>query len=191
MDVTSDRKPLESGRLNFGPLSRVAYCVTGVVVFGFLSFSIAKVVIGSIYYNDCPSSPLIPLFLLVGAFIPGLFVVNVRLRNENVHASIRRLGLLCTVLGILFSLAWLIIGTIWVIPTYIDVTQGNNSYNVTASGRNDTQATITTIRTASTQQATCDRTLIGFSFAVIVIDWILITFVICFACMLFYYLVCS
>ena len=67
------------------------------------------------YFHDCNIEKMIPIFLIVSAVAPMLFG-GFGKRNEDDSFG---LGAVCGIIGFLFSLAWLIAGTIAVKTTLL------------------------------------------------------------------------
>jgi len=117
---------------NHGPIAICCACLAGTVcmttllVLG-LSVPIASIVIGSLYKDQCPAEPHIPIFLIVlGAFgiIRDLFScckVTTTNKDEETPPA-------CNIIHLidLFLFAWIITGSYWVFriyaPDYVDST---------------------------------------------------------------------
>ena len=63
---------------------------------------------GAIYFHDCDLEKMIPIFLIVSAVAPMLFGGFAK-QNDDESFGV---GTCCGTIGFLFSLAWLIAGTL-------------------------------------------------------------------------------
>lgn len=140
---------------------RVALMCFGVVILVIVLFliglSMAKIVMGAIYFHDCDLERMIPIFLIVSAVAP-ILVVGFWIENDKDSSRAWR-G--CYITGFLFSLAWLIAGSVWVYGTWSKV-------------HADTYIPCPKVNaTAGCTQGTCNETLLTFSVAMVSIDWIL------------------
>lgn len=131
-------------------------CLVVILVIGLIGLGIAKIVMGAIYFHDCDLERMIPIFLIVSALAPILFGGFGRQNDEDSSGA----GTGCGIIGFLFSLAWLIAGSVWVYGTWSKV-------------HADTYIPCPKVNaTAGCTQGTCNETLLTFSFAMVIIDWI-------------------
>ncbi|CAB3366596.1 Hypothetical predicted protein [Cloeon dipterum] len=98
--------------LLFGTIGCMA-CIGLAVVVPF-----AMVVVGTLYYHDCPVEPKIPLFLVVGGAITLInnFPLDRADPNNEVTAPQRKSSLRAFLT--LFSFTWFVLGSFWVYKQY-------------------------------------------------------------------------
>ncbi|KAH3884626.1 uncharacterized protein LOC127837876 [Dreissena polymorpha] len=129
-----------------------------VVILG-LGLGIAKIVMGAVHLHDCPLKNMIPVWLIVSGVAPVFFCCSGRC---NIDESGEKSGVGCAmILGIirlLFNLAWLICGTVWIYP------------NVGKMNADDFIPCTKNITTGCTND--CHRPLLNFSVAMVTMDWI-------------------
>ncbi|XP_070552897.1 transmembrane protein 272-like [Ptychodera flava] len=108
-----------------------ALLLLGCLIFSAVSMAIpiTMIIIGSIYKDDCPAEPYIPIYLIVsGAFVLAAFFLSAcagdkkrRLVNDDVEdddsASYGCAKCLSSLIS-LFLLAWFIAGNVWIYETY-------------------------------------------------------------------------
>ncbi|KAL4219832.1 hypothetical protein ACF0H5_020244 [Mactra antiquata] len=134
-------------------------CFIVLIVFGLLGLGIAKIVMGAVHIHDCPIEKMIPIYLIVSGVAPIFFGGSSRNKDEDSESgSLART--ICGFIGLLFNIAWLICGSIWVYPNYGKV----NSDLPPCTGN----------MTTGCIQETCNKSLFTFAFAMVTIDWVLI-----------------
>ncbi|XP_063801208.1 transmembrane protein 272-like isoform X2 [Pseudophryne corroboree] len=109
-DVTAVGIPILRPK-NMDPALRLCYQIISLTVW--IGLSIAMIVMGAIYKNDCPIQPYIPIFLLVTGIthLVAIFVLFLRIVLETCSLVLEAL------LGT-FSFAWFIAGCVWVFKLY-------------------------------------------------------------------------
>lgn len=90
-----------------------ALCLQIVSIISWIGLSIATIVIGAIYKDDCPDQPYIPIFLLVTGGTYLVFFLLSFLRYVLETCSIILEGLIG-----MFNFVWFIIGSVWVFSMY-------------------------------------------------------------------------
>lgn len=145
--------------------------ITVVVVAG---LAIAQIVMGAMHLHDCSIEHFIPIWLIVsGAGFLSLSGYGLDKKDPKVSFVL--------VISLLFNIAWLICGSVWVYPNYTKVT-ADNFYPCTASVitnfttdvTTNATTTIASTTTTSCTQGDCDKSLITFAFAVMIVNWIFI-----------------
>ncbi|XP_075044815.1 transmembrane protein 272-like [Mixophyes fleayi] len=93
------------------PSTQLGYQIISFIIW--IGLSIALIVMGAIYKNDCPIQPYIPTFLLVTGItqLATVAIIFLRLVLETCSLVLEFL------LG-LFSFAWFITGCVWVFKVY-------------------------------------------------------------------------
>ncbi|XP_045168001.2 uncharacterized protein LOC123531258 [Mercenaria mercenaria] len=80
---------------------------------------VAKILIGAMYIDDCDRLQMIPIWLIVDAFIPILFVVGfVPYYKESTSDTMRQYGRICLIVALIVHLAWLACGCILIFPDW-------------------------------------------------------------------------
>ncbi|XP_019898902.2 transmembrane protein 272-like isoform X3 [Esox lucius] len=121
---------------------------SNVVPFAML---VANIVIGSVYLNDCPRQPYIPIYLIVlGAMgvVPVFSSCCCLISTPDSTSSLKVLCNICSGLVSLFLLCWFICGNVWIYSIY----QPNYNKNIP----NYNQTLINNLY--------CNRTLYLFAF---------------------------
>lgn len=131
-------------------------CVIFLLVLALLGYGIAKIVMGSVYIHDCPLEQMIPIYLIVSGLAPLLFG-GCRRKEEGQETSLG--SVVCSIVGLLFNIAWLICGSVWVYTHFGKL----NDVDFTRCEGNVTTGCLDEI---------CDKDLITFAFASITIDWV-------------------
>ncbi|KAH3786505.1 hypothetical protein DPMN_164612 [Dreissena polymorpha] len=136
------------------------WLVVCVVAIGLVGLGIAKIVMVAIYLNDCPLEHMIPIWLIVSGVVPILFGCSGRGNNDDSGENSG--GGYCAkvvgLIGLLFNMAWLICGSIWIYPNYGKMKADDFvpcTENITTGCTND-----------------CHQPLLIFSVAMVTIDWI-------------------
>ncbi|KAM3924269.1 transmembrane protein 272-like [Leptodactylus fuscus] len=85
-----------------------------------VGINISSIVIGVIYFNDCPGQPLIPYYLIVsgGASLLYLFMTCLPCIDSDRVTTINLANLCAQGLMILFLFAFFIVGNVWVYSLY-------------------------------------------------------------------------
>ncbi|KAK3598968.1 hypothetical protein CHS0354_024640 [Potamilus streckersoni] len=131
-------------------------CLFVIIVTALAGLGIAKIAMGAIYLHDCNLQSMIPIFLIVSGVAPVLFGGNASSNNEESNFLAKG----CSVIGLLFSIAWTIAGSVWVYPTWgIVKTEGYVPCTANA-----------------TNCKSCNDVVLTFAFAMVTIDWILLGF---------------
>lgn len=129
-------------------------CLVVLLVIALIGFGIAKIVMGSVYLHDCDIEYLIPIYLIVSGVAPIFFGGFGRQDDSNDNLC----GPVCGVIGLLFNLAWLICGSVWVYPNFGKL----NAVDFKQCTANVTDNCLT---------ASCNKDLATFAFAAVTIDW--------------------
>ncbi|XP_045202037.1 uncharacterized protein LOC123555494 [Mercenaria mercenaria] len=141
------------------------YCLIVMLLFGLIVFNIAKIVMGAVYFHECSIEKNIPIFLIVSGLASILASSNGRRNDEEI-------GLCWTSCGItvlLCNIAWVILGSIWIYPSYgklSNVDFKKCEGNMTADCLDDI----------------CDKDLIQFAIASVTIDWLFMGLWSCLIC---------
>ncbi|XP_045200409.2 transmembrane protein 272-like isoform X2 [Mercenaria mercenaria] len=134
-------------------------CLIVILMLALLAYGIAKIVMGSVYLHDCSIERFIPIYLIVSGVAPIVFGGFGRRDDDEPNLS----GNFCGVLGILFNVAWLICGSVWVYPNYGKL----NDVDFTTCSSNKTTECLDEI---------CDKDLMKFAISAVTIDWVFIGF---------------
>uniref|UniRef100_A0A3Q3IJB9 Uncharacterized protein n=1 Tax=Monopterus albus TaxID=43700 RepID=A0A3Q3IJB9_MONAL len=136
---------------------------------------VAQIAIGSVYLNDCPRQPYIPIYLIVvGVFGMVLSVLScLPCAQEPTDGTSNPLSRVCATwnsLTSLFLFCWFIAGNVWIYSIY------QPSYN----------------KNATNVDAYCNKTLYLFAFWTTTLFYILLgLFVIMGCCVLFCCFLCG
>ncbi|XP_078518268.1 transmembrane protein 272-like [Lissotriton helveticus] len=95
----------------------------GLMSLVWIALSIAEIVIGSVYLQQCPAQRFIPIYLIVN----GVTVIVMSLLS--IVAGLRPNKLVYAILALLslFWFAWLITGSVWTFPLYPNFTNCNRT----------------------------------------------------------------
>ncbi|XP_078518442.1 uncharacterized protein LOC144783232 [Lissotriton helveticus] len=95
----------------------------GLMSLVWIALSIAEIVIGSVYLQQCPAQRFIPIYLIVN----GVIVIVMSLLS--IVAGLRPNKLVYGILALLslFWFAWLITGSVWTFPLYPNFTNCNRT----------------------------------------------------------------
>ncbi|XP_078518269.1 transmembrane protein 272-like [Lissotriton helveticus] len=95
----------------------------GLMSLVWIALSIAEIVIGSVYLQQCPAQRFIPIYLIVN----GVTVIIMSLLS--IVAGLRPNKLVYGILALLslFWFAWLITGSVWTFPLYPNYTNCNRT----------------------------------------------------------------
>ncbi|WAR21955.1 hypothetical protein MAR_016007 [Mya arenaria] len=131
------------------------------IVYLFTS-SLKSNITGAIHLHDCPLQDLVPIWLIVSGVAPIFFGGSARKQGDDGDESQSPARSVCGVIGLIFNLAWLICGSLWVYPTFGTV---NNDDFVPCIGN---------VTTGCSQD--CHKPTLTFAFAMVTIDWIFFVF---------------
>jgi hypothetical protein len=100
------------------------YCT--VVIGIFLAIPVSMIVMGSVYFNDCPCEPFIPLYLVVGGCFGVLrnlssMVQRIKNKRENRNEENAHTNPFDGIVGC-FLVAWFIAGNVWIYRTQYKLT---------------------------------------------------------------------
>ncbi|CAL1533959.1 unnamed protein product [Lymnaea stagnalis] len=157
-------------------------CIYGVIV----GYSITKLVIGGIYFHDCPLQPLLPIFLIVDAIVMLATVSTtqcltrgrpeVKPKNGQCRTSaVQKAACGIAIMLILFHVAWLICGTIFVNDTRNTMYSPDHCINGTSG---PTDLTTTTSHHLTETCLSCHEGLTDFTFVIVIIQWTLVGLVV-------------
>ncbi|XP_045212511.2 uncharacterized protein LOC123563656 [Mercenaria mercenaria] len=146
-------------------IALVVLCPIAFFILASFGYGVAKIVMGSVHFNDCKIETLIPVYLIVSGVSPVLFTGFCCKDNDD--GSSCGPGTVCGIIGFLFNLSWLICGSVWVCPNYKSL--------VTDEFRQCTENV-----TIDCLEEVCNRSLITFAFATVIIDWMFMSVWICF-----------
>ncbi|XP_052812274.1 transmembrane protein 272-like [Mya arenaria] len=135
----------------------ICCCFVGIGL-ALLGLGIAKIVMGAIHLHDCPLQDKVPIWLIVSGVAPIFFGGSARKEEEDGEASQSIARSVCGIIGLLFNLAWLICGSVWVYPTYGTV------------NKDDFVPCIGNVTTGCSQD--CHKPTLTFAFAMVTVDWI-------------------
>ncbi|KAL3856732.1 hypothetical protein ACJMK2_011455 [Sinanodonta woodiana] len=127
-------------------------CCCLLIAVALMTLGIAKIVMGAIHLHDCDIERMIPIFLIVSGCTPVLFGCLAKQGNEENREKIT-FGQIIGSFGLLFSIAWLIAGSVWVFPNWRKLHDNPCKPDVTSC-------------------ITCNTDLLTFAAAVTIIDWV-------------------
>ncbi|XP_053404082.1 uncharacterized protein LOC128558525 [Mercenaria mercenaria] len=134
------------------------YCAVILLVVGLIGFGTAKIVVGANNLQNCSIEKLIPIWLVVSGLAPLMFSGFSCQGKGDIETCCQ---LVCGCVGFLFSFAWLICGTVWVYPNYGIVM--SKDFKLCKGNE-----------TVGCSKGDCDKSLLGFAFAMVTIDWMLL-----------------
>ncbi|KAH3786435.1 uncharacterized protein LOC127841674 isoform X1 [Dreissena polymorpha] len=133
-------------------------CGLVIVVLLGLGLGIAKIVMGAVHLHDCPLEHMIPIWLIVSGVAPVFFGCSGRRNNDDSgEKSGGGCAMILGIIGLLFNMAWLICGSVWIYP------------NFGKMKADDFIPCTENITTGCTKD--CHQPLLNFSVAMVTIDW--------------------
>ncbi|XP_060600511.1 uncharacterized protein LOC132753956 [Ruditapes philippinarum] len=146
-------------------ITLIVLCPIICFVLLLVGYGVAKIVMGAVYLDDCKLENMVPVYLIVSGMSPLLF--SGFCRKDRDESGLCGPGTVCGVIGFMFNFSWLICGSVWICPNYKHLVTDDFKQcedNVTA----DCFPNI------------CNRNLITFAFATVIIDWMFMCVWICF-----------
>lgn len=119
-------KHVEPKRLTFLGSRALFYLLVAQTV-DWVVLGVTKLVIGSTYVHDCDVQPLIPVWLILDAFIPLFFCGFWSHVKEDSSDSLKMKGYISICIGSFLSVIWCICGGIWIYPNWASQGQCNNT----------------------------------------------------------------
>lgn len=159
----------DGGRTGF---DRCCGCILLLIGLTLYALGIAKVVMGAIYFHDCSLEPKVPIWCIVAGcllLLFGGFLKRLRQFRKSTFGRAEdnadKKSAIVGGIGFLIKLIWLILGSLWIYPTF-------NKINDDTMQPCNAAANVT----SNCYDGDCDTRLINFSFAVVTIDWVCLLF---------------
>ncbi|KAH9496599.1 hypothetical protein Btru_011104 [Bulinus truncatus] len=154
-----------------------------------LAYTVAKLVMGSIYLSECELEPCLPIFLVVDSCVALIYFTMpyfyTRVQNKEKpklgqwkFPKLLKLGCGITIALILFHTMWLIYGTVIVVETRDTIYSSDHCLNLTTSEPIE-------------HCLTCSESLADFTLIIIAIQWVIIGLVMLMATFFCCCIVCS
>ncbi|XP_071097211.1 uncharacterized protein [Haliotis cracherodii] len=156
-----------------GSCTCAIFCLILLMVVAGAALNIAKISMGAVYFHDCPAQSLVPIFLIVGGVTTLVFNCSCRpSKDESGEMKLACAG--CgAVVGLIvgvFTLCWLIVGTVFVLRTSNEIQSCQSTLQTTTP----TAFNVTSTSTPANPCPICDQTLLSFAYGIIITEWCIV-----------------